>query len=119
MKLRKLSPMKIKKLDNFFIKLDNDWFNLIDIYSNIEKDCINPITKKKLTIKEISKINQIYKNLISIETLDDDNYDNKSLLDDYIELFETQIKELNDKQEEMYAIIQEQQNEIELLKKPS
>ena len=38
-------------------------------------------------------------------------------LGDHIELFETQINELYEKQEDMYAIIQSQQNEIEFLKK--
>ena len=36
-KFKKLSPMNMKKLnknmDNYFIKLDNNWFNLIDLYS--------------------------------------------------------------------------------------
>ena len=46
-KFKKLSPMNVKKLnknlDNYFIKINDSWFNLIDIYGTIND--VNPVTK--------------------------------------------------------------------------
>ena len=118
-KYKKLSPMKVKKInkniDNYFIKIDENWFNLQDIHKTIQKSKINPITNNDFSLDNIKKINKIYKNLLIVEPVEDID-DNKSLLNDYIELFESQIDDLNDKQEEMYAVIQNHQNEIEKLK---
>lgn len=116
-KFKKLSPMKTKRLDNFFIKIGNNWFNLIDIHKSIQKSKINPITKLEFKLEDIKKINKSYKNLISVEPVVEESGDDRSLFSDHIELFETQINELYEKQEDMYAIIQSQQNEIEFLKK--
>ena len=116
-KFKKLSPMKTKQLDNFFIKLGKNWFNLIDIHKSIQKSKINPITKMEFKLEDIKKINKTYKSLISIEPVVEESGDDKSLFSDHIELFETQINELYEKQEDMYAIIQSQQSEIEFLKK--
>ena len=116
-KFKKLSPMKTKQLDNFFIKIGKNWFNLIDIHKSIQKSKINPITKMEFKHEDIKKINKSYKNLISVEPVVEESGDDRSLFSDHIELFETQINELYEKQEDMYAIIQSQQNEIEFLKK--
>ena len=118
-KYKKLSPMNVKKInkniDNYFIKIDDNWFNLQDIHKTIQKSKINPVTNTEFSLEDIKKINKTYKNLLIIEPVEDIE-DNKSLLNDYIELFESQIVDLNDKQEEMYAAIQNHQNEIEKLK---
>ena len=118
-KYKKLSPMKVKKInkniDNYFIKIDDNWFNLQDIHKTIQKSKINPITNTDFSLENIKKINKTYKNLLIVEPIEEID-DNKSLLNDYIELFESQIGDLNDKQEEMYAAIQNHQNEIEKLK---
>ena len=118
-KYKKLSPMNVKKInkniDNYFIKIDDNWFNLQDIHKTIQKSKINPITNTDFSLENIKKINKTYKNLLIVEPIEEID-DNKSLLNDYIELFESQIGDLNDKQEEMYAAIQNHQNEIEKLK---
>tara|TARA_B110001469_G_C9620997_1_gene309503 strand:+ start:1095 stop:1475 length:381 start_codon:yes stop_codon:yes gene_type:complete len=113
-KLKKLSPMNYKKLnkniDDYFIKLDNNWFNLVDIHECLNLNQLNPITKKKLTIIQQQKIKNLYKEITEIDT---DN--NEKLLTDYIELFESQINELQANQEELYALSQTHHHEIEKL----
>ena len=113
-KLKKLSPMNYKKLnkniDDYFIKLDNNWFNLVDIHECLNLNKLNPITKKKLTIIQQQKIKNLYKEITEIDT---DN--NEKLLTDYIELFESQINELQANQEELYALSQTHHHEIEKL----
>jgi len=124
-KFKKLSPMNMKKLnknmDNYFIKLDNNWFNLIDLYESVNTTKINPITKKIFSQHDIKKIIKLYKELIEIEPKFNENNDsevhNEKLLTDYIELFETQINDLFSKQEEIYALTQTHQHEIEKLNK--
>tara|TARA_B110001469_G_scaffold103860_1_gene102539 strand:+ start:247 stop:651 length:405 start_codon:yes stop_codon:yes gene_type:complete len=124
-KFKKLSPMNMKKLnknmDNYFIKLDNNWFNLIDLYESVNTSKLNPITKKIFTQHDIKKIIKLYKELIEIEPKFNENTDsevhNEKLLTDYIELFETQINDLFSKQEEIYALTQTHQHEIEKLNK--
>lgn len=111
-KYKKLSPMnlkKLKKLNNhkYFIKIDDNWFNLEDIYEIANTNKINPISKEVLTNDQIKKINDIYFNKSDIN---DDR-----LLTDYIELFESQINEIYSNQEELYATIQNQQHMIDKL----
>ena len=123
-KFKKLSPMNIKKInktmDNYFIKLDNNWFNLIDLYNTINSNNINPITHLPFNQKDKKKIITMYKELIEIEpsfneTENKNIIHNEKLLTDYIELFESQINELFSKQEEIYAVTQTHQHEIEKL----
>ena len=123
-KFKKLSPMNIKKInktiDNYFIKLDNNWFNLIDLYNSINSNNINPITHLPFNQKDKKKIITMYKELIEIEpsfneTENKNIIHNEKLLTDYIELFESQINDLFSKQEEIYAVTQTHQHEIEKL----
>jgi len=123
-KFKKLSPMNIKKInktmDNYFIKLDNNWFNLIDLYNTIKSNNINPITHLPFNQKDKKKIITMYKELIEIEpsfneTETKNIIHNEKLLTDYIELFESQINDLFSKQEEIYAVTQTHQHEIEKL----
>jgi hypothetical protein len=123
-KFKKLSPMNIKKInktmDNYFIKLDNNWFNLIDLYNTINSNNINPITHLPFNQKDKKKIITMYKELIEIEpsfneTETKNIIHNEKLLTDYIELFESQINDLFSKQEEIYAVTQTHQHEIEKL----
>ena len=125
-KFKKLSPMNIKKInktmDNYFIKLDNNWFNLIDLYNSINSNNINPITHLPFNQKDKKKIITMYKELIEIEpsfneTENKNIIHNEKLLTDYIELFESQINDLFSKQEEIYAVTQTHQHEIEKLNK--
>jgi len=99
-----------KNIDDYFIKLDNNWFNLIDIHECLILNQLNPITKKKFTIVQQQKINNLYKEIIEIDT-----NNNEKLLTDYIELFESQINDLQAKQEELYALSQTHHHEIEKL----
>ena len=123
-KFKKLSPMNIKKInknmDNYFIKLDNNWFNLIDLYNTINSNNINPITHLPFNQTDKKKIITMYKELIEIEpsfneTENKNIIHNEKLLTDYIELFESQINDLFSKQEEIYAVTQNHQHEIEKL----
>jgi hypothetical protein len=123
-KFKKLSPMNVKKLnksiDNYFIKITDSWFNLVDIYGSINE--LNPNTNVPFTLLEKKKIIKSYKELIEVEPSFTDNANanvtaieiqNEKLLTDYIELFESQINELYSKQEEIYALTQTHQHEIE------
>jgi hypothetical protein len=117
-KFKKLSPMNVKKLnknlDNYFIKINDSWFNLVDIYGNIND--VNPVTKIPFSTLEKKKIVKSYKELIEVEPSFTDNANekqNEKLLNDYIELFESQINELYSKQEEIYALTQTHQQELE------
>jgi hypothetical protein len=118
-KFKKLSPMNVKKLnkniDNYFIKINNSWFNLVDIYGSINE--LNPITNEPFTLLEKKKIIKSYKELIELEPSVSNaianETQNEKLLTDYIELFESQINELYSKQEEIYALTQTHQHEIE------
>ena len=119
-KFKKLSPMNIKKLNkniqNYFIKLDTNWYNLIDLYEAINTSKINPQTNEPFTQIEIHKILKLYKELIEVvpNFNDDTNVkNNEKLLTDYIDLFESQLNELYSKQEEIYALTQTHQHEIE------
>jgi hypothetical protein len=117
-KFKKLSPMNVKKLnqnlDTYFIKINDSWFNLIDIYGSIND--VNPITNVSFTVAEKKKIVKSYKELIEVEPSYTDSANetqNEKLLTDYIELFESQINELYSKQEEIYSLTQTHQHEIE------
>ena len=118
-KFKKLSPMNIKKLNknihNYFIKMDTNWYNLIDLYESINTSKINPQTNEQFTQIEIQKILKLYKELIEIEPKfnTENNENNEKLLTDYIDLFESQLTELYSKQEEIYALTQTHQHEIE------
>ena len=122
-KFKKLSPMNVKKLnkniDNYFIKINNSWFNLVDIYGSINE--LNPVTNEPFTLLEKKQIIKSYKELIEVEpsfanantNANANETQNEKLLTDYIELFESQINELYSKQEEIYALTQTHQHEIE------
>ena len=117
-KFKKLSPMNVKKLnknlDTYFIKINDSWFNLIDIYGSIND--VNPTTNVSFTIAEKKKIVKSYKELIEVEptyTDSSNEIQNEKLLTDYIDLFESQINELYSKQEEIYALTQTHQHELE------
>ena len=116
-KFKKLSPMNVKKLnkniDNYFIKINNSWFNLVDIYGSINE--LNPVTNEPFTLLEKKKIIKSYKELIELEPSfsNANETQNEKLLTDYIELFESQINELYSKQEEIYALTQTHQHEID------
>ena len=119
-KFKKLSPMNVKKLnknlDTYFIKINDSWFNLIDIYGSIND--VNPTTNVSFTVAEKKKIVKSYKELIEVEPSFTDNTNanekhSEKLLNDYIELFESQINELYSKQEEIYALTQTHQHELE------
>jgi len=119
-KFKKLSPMNVKKLnknlDNYFIKINDSWFNLVDIYGNIND--INPVTKLPFSTLEKKKIVKSYKELVEVEPFFTENTNaneiqNEKLLNDYIDLFESQINELYSKQEEIYALTQTHQHELE------
>ena len=118
-KFKKLSPMNIKKLNknihNYFIKMDTNWYNLIDLYESINTSKINPQTNEPFTQIEIHKILKLYKELIEIEPKfnTENNENNEKLLTDFIDLFESQLTELYSKQEEIYALTQSHQHEIE------
>ena len=118
-KFKKLSPMNIKKLNkkiqNYFIKLETGWYNLIDLYESINTNKINPETNEPFNQKEIQKIIKLYKELVEIEPKfnNESNENNQKLLTDYIDLFESQLNELYSKQEEIYALTQTHQHEIE------
>lgn len=117
-KFKKLSPMNVKKLnknlDTYFIKINDSWFNLIDIYGSIND--VNPTTNVSFTVAEKKKIVKSYKELIEVEptyTDSSNEIQNEKLLTDYIDLFESQINELYSKQEEIYALTQTHQHELE------
>jgi hypothetical protein len=122
-KFNKLSPMNVKKLnkniDNYFIKINDSWFNLVDIYGSIND--VNPNTNDPFTLLEKKKIIKSYKELIEVEpsfvnandNANANETQNEKLLTDYIDLFESQINELYSKQEEIYALTQIHQHEIE------
>ena len=119
-KFKKLSPMNIKKLNkniqNYFIKLDTNWYNLIDLYEAINTSKLNPQTNEPFTQIEIQKILKLYKELIEVVPNFNDETNvknNEKLLTDYIDLFESQLNELYSKQEEIYALTQTHQHEIE------
>ncbi len=121
-KFKKLSPMNVKKLnknlDNYFIKINDSWFNLVDIYGSIND--VNPNTNVEFTVGEKKKIIKSYKELIEVEPSYSDNSNeiqNEKLLTDYIDLFESQINELYSKQEEIYSLTQTHQHEIEQINK--
>ena len=123
-KFKKLSPMNIKKLNkniqNYFIKLDTNWYNLIDLYEAINTSKINPQTNEPFTQIEIQKILKLYKELIEVVPNFNDETNvknNEKLLTDYIDLFESQLNELYSKQEEIYALTQTHQHEIEKISK--
>ena len=109
-KFKRLTPMKYKKLseDCYFIKIKNNWYNLIDLYQDINIGKITDQNNTKFTDDEIKKIRTMYNNIIEV-----DNDSSNNLLNDYIEIFESQINELYRNQEEIYAITQSHQNEIE------
>lgn len=113
-KFKRLTPMKYKKLseDCYFIKLRNNWFNLIDLYNEINLNQSDSSDHTKFTTDEIKKIKSMYNNIIEVETDSSNN-----LLNDYIEIFESQINELYRNQEEIYAITQSHKNEIEKISK--
>jgi len=105
-----------KNLDNYFIKINDSWFNLVDIYGTIND--VNPVTKLPFSTLEKKKIVKSYKELIEVEPSYTDNANsneiqNEKLLTDYIDLFESQINELYSKQEEIYAVTQTHQHELE------
>ena len=123
-KFKKLSPMNIKKLNkniqNYFIKLDTNWYNLIDLYEAINTSKINPQTNEPFTQIEIQKILKLYKELIEVVPNFNDETNvknNEKLLTDYIDLFESQLNELYSKQEEIYSLTQTHQHEIEQINK--
>ena len=123
-KFKKLSPMNIKKLNkniqNYFIKMDTNWYNLIDLYEAINTSKINPQTNEPFTQIEIQKILKLYKELIEVVPNFNDETNvknNEKLLTDYIDLFESQLNELYSKQEEIYALTQTHQHEIEKISK--
>tara|TARA_B110000027_G_C15883281_1_gene196410 strand:- start:21 stop:428 length:408 start_codon:yes stop_codon:yes gene_type:complete len=124
-KFKKLSPMNIKKLNkniqNYFIKLDKNWYNLIDLYESLNTSKINPQTNEPFKQKEIQKILKLYKELIEVEpkfnSNNENNGNNEKLLTDYIDLFESQLTELYSKQEEIYALTQIHHHEIEEINK--
>ena len=123
-KFKKLSPMNIKKLNkniqNYFIKLDTNWYNLIDLYEAINTSKLNPQTNEPFTQIEIQKILKLYKELIEVVPNFNDETNvknNEKLLTDYIDLFESQLNELYSKQEEIYALTQTHQHEIEKINK--
>ena len=123
-KFKKLSPMNIKKLNkniqNYFIKLDTNWYNLIDLYESINTSKLNPQTNEPFTQIEIQKILKLYKELIEVVPNFNDETNvknNEKLLTDYIDLFESQLNELYSKQEEIYALTQTHQHEIEKISK--
>ena len=123
-KFKKLSPMNIKKfnknIQNYFIKLDKNWYNLIDLYESINTSKINPQTNEPFTQIEIQKILKLYKELIEVVPNFNDETNvknNEKLLTDYIDLFESQLNELYSKQEEIYALTQTHQHEIEKINK--
>ena len=123
-KFKKLSPMNIKKLNkniqNYFIKMDTNWYNLIDLYEAINTSKINPQTNEPFTQIEIQKILKLYKELIEVVPNFNDETNvknNEKLLTDYIDLFESQLNELYSKQEEIYALTQTHQHEIEQINK--
>ena len=112
-KFKRLTPMKYKKLseDCYFIKLRNNWYNLIDVYKEINLDN-HTNSNSKFTKEEEKKIKSMYNNIIEV-----DNDSSNNLLNDYIEIFESQINELYRNQEEIYAITQSHKNEIEKISK--
>ena len=123
-KFKKLSPMNIKKLNkniqNYFIKMDTNWYNLIDLYEAINTSKINPQTNEPFTQIEIQKILKLYKELIEVVPNFNDETNvknNEKLLTDYIDLFESQLNELYSKQEEIYALTQIHQHDIEQINK--
>ena len=123
-KFKKLSPMNIKKLNknihNYFIKMDKNWYNLIDLYEAINTSKINPQTNEQFTQIEIQKILKLYKELIEVVPNFNDETNvknNEKLLTDYIDLFESQLNELYSKQEEIYSLTQTHQHEIEQINK--
>jgi len=123
-KFKKLSPMNIKKLNkniqNYFIKLDTNWYNLIDLYESINTSKLNPQTNEPFTQIEIQKILKLYKELIEVVPNFNDETNvknNEKLLTDYIDLFESQLNELYSKQEEIYSLTQTHQHEIEKINK--
>ena len=112
--------MDTKKIH--YIKLDNMWFSLNDLYNSIQNGfLINPINKKKLSKEQIEYIKKSYKNIHYVDTeLNLSKNDLKEVndkLDDHIELFESQITELFSKQEELYQLIHNQQHMIDTFKK--
>jgi len=106
---KRISPINRNR---YFIKIDNNWLNLNDIYKNINNgNNINPITNKILTNNDITKIQKLYKNTLEIN----DDKSNDNLLNDYIDLFESQIEDLYNRNEELYSLLQTQQHLIDKL----
>ena len=122
-KFKKLSPMNVKKLNkniqNYFIKIESNWFNLIDLYDSIHHTKLNPITNTPFNHNDIKKITKLYRELIEVEP-EFNHYEtiqNDKLLNDYIDLFEQQINELYLKQEEIYSLTQSHQHELDQINK--
>lgn len=117
-KFKKLSPMRNKKICDinscYFVKLsDKNWYNLKDLYEIVDiGDCKNPITKELINTYDIEKIKELYNNIIEIKY---ENDRSNNLLTDHIEIFENQIEELYNKQEEIYAVLQQHQHFIDKL----
>ena len=113
-RFKRLTPMKYKKLseDCYFIKLRNNWYNLIDLYQDINTGKTHDQNNSKFSPEEIKKIRTMYNNIIEV-----DNDSSNNLLYDYIEIFESQINELYRNQEEIYAITQSHKNELEKINK--
>ena len=45
--------MKTERLDNFFIKIGNNWFNLIDIHNQYKKVKLIPLLKMEFKLEDI------------------------------------------------------------------
>lgn len=101
---------------NHYIKLGENWFNLEDLYDSVilKNNLMNPISNTNFTKKDIYSIKENYTNFINI---DNETKVLNNKLDDYIEIFDTQITELYSKQEDLYSLIHDQQHKLDKLTK--
>ena len=102
-----------------FIKLGAKWYCLDNLLETVKLNGINPETQKCFTDSEKNMIISKYRDLHNDEiNSDSSNSSNRSIedkLDDYIEIYDSQINELQQKQEELYSLIHTMQHSIDKL----
>ena len=105
-----------------YIRLGRNWFSIDDLFETINIGGLNPETKQPFTGSDKKHIITRYRSMISQlrnndneETSSDSNITIENKLDDYIEIYDSQINELQSKQEELYSIIHTMQHNIDKL----
>lgn len=101
-----------------FIKLGARWYCLDNLFECVKQGELNPETKKYFTDIEKNMIISKFREHTYEQNSDSSCGSNRSIedkLDDYIEIYDTQINELQQKQEELYSLIHTMQHTIDKL----